>query len=104
MKNYLTPAILMLAAGLTLTACNKKPADTAADVSRAETEGAAAQMDTSADTVENKGEALGGAAENAADAQASAMHDQADATKEAGEKKADAIEAGKIPPSAAYNK
>jgi hypothetical protein len=105
MKTYLKPAIILIAAGLSLAACNKsstdKAADTAADVSRAETEGNAAQVDTAADTMENKGEAVGGTTEDAMTADANAMRDRADAMNAAGEKKADAIEAGTMPPSAA---
>jgi hypothetical protein len=101
MKKYLTPAIMMVAAGLTLASCNKKPEEKAADLSRAQTEGAAAQVDVQANTVENKGEVIGGATEKAADSQADALHSQADAIKAAGEKKADAIEKGNLPMSAA---
>ncbi|GGE12030.1 hypothetical protein GCM10011529_17960 [Polymorphobacter glacialis] len=90
----LTPTMMILAAGLTLAACNKSPADKAADVARAETEGAAAQIETTADTIENKGEAVGGVVEDNAEVKADAIRDQADAVKDAGEAKADKIEEG----------
>ncbi len=99
MKTYLKPAIILIAAGLSLAACDKSPADKAADVSRAQTEGAAAQVDAAATATEKQGEAVGGATEDSMTTNADAMHNSADAMKDAGEKKADAIEEGTMSPS-----
>jgi hypothetical protein len=96
MKTYLKPAVILIAAGLSLAACDKSPADKAADVSRAQTEGAAAKVDAAATATEQQGEAVGGATEDAMTAKADAMHNSADAIENAGEKKADAIEEGKM--------
>ena len=96
MKIRFAPTMLVLAAGLSLAACNKSTADHQADAVRDTTKAEAANIEQKADVVENHGDAMGGVASDHADATADAMRDHADAVKNAGEKKADAIEDGKM--------
>ncbi len=97
MTRTLNPLILLLAAGLSVAACNKSPADAQADAVRDTSSGVAAQIDKSADAVEANGKAAADATKTAAENKADVMHDQADAVKANGEAKADAIE--KTPPA-----
>ena len=90
------PMILVIAAGMSLAACEKKTTDAQADAVRDTTKAAASSMENKADVVENQGEAAGTAAKDGAEASADAMRNQADAVKDAGERKADAIESGTI--------
>jgi uncharacterized membrane protein YqiK len=78
-----TPLLLLVAAAMTLAACEKKTTDAQADAVRNTSDAAAADIDNKADAVENKGEA-----------NAEAMREGADAVRDRGENKADAIEAG----------
>ena len=80
-----TSLLLLLAATLTLTACEKKVTDAQADAVRDTSDAAAADIDNKADRVEDKGEA-----------NADAMREGADAVRDRGENTADAIEEGKV--------
>ena len=93
MKIRFAPTMLILAAGLSLAACNKSTTDAQADAVRATTDAEAANVEAKADVVENQGEAVGGVTEDKAEATADAMREGADATKDAGEMKADAKQA-----------
>lgn len=96
MKINFAPTILVLAAGLSLAACNKSPADAQADAVRDTTNAEAASTEQKADVIENQGEAVGGVTEDRAEATADAMRDKAEAITDRGEMKADAIEDGKV--------
>lgn len=96
MKMTFAPTMLILAAGLSLAACNKSPKDAQADAVRDTTKAEAANIEQKADVVENQGEAVGGVTEDAAAATADAMRNKADAVTNTGEMKADAIEDGKM--------
>jgi hypothetical protein len=91
-----TPILLLLAAGVSLAACNKSTTDAQADAVRETSNAAAASIDQEAAMVEDKGEAMGKAAEANADETADAMRNKADAIKTEAETKADAIEAGTL--------
>lgn len=96
MQKNLTSLALVLFAGASLVACGQSKTDAQADAVRATNDAAAADMNQTADAVENQGEAMGGVAEDRAENTADAMRDQADAIENQGEAKADAIEEGKI--------
>lgn len=80
-----TPLLLLVAATMTLAACEKKTTDAQADAVRDTSAAAAADIDNKADGVEDKGEA-----------NADAMREGADAVRDRGENKADAIEDGTV--------
>ncbi len=96
MRFHLSPLLLVLVAGVSLAACDKKTTDSQADAVRDTSDAAASDIDNKADAVEDAGEAMGARTENQADANADAMRNQADAVRDRGERKADAIEEGKI--------
>ena len=75
--------LLVIAATVSLAACEKKVTDAQADAVRSTSDAAAADIDNKADVAETKGEATG-----------DAIRDSADAVRDKGEAKADAIEAG----------
>jgi hypothetical protein len=93
MKILMTP-LIVLAAGISLAACEKKAADVQADAVRDQADTTASTMENKADIVENTGADQAAAVEGATDNKADAMRDQADAVKDNAEQKADAIEAG----------
>lgn len=80
-----TPLLLLVAAGLTLAACEQKTTDAQADAVRNTSDAAASDMENKAERVEDRGEA-----------NADAMRESADAVRDRGENKADAIEAGTV--------
>lgn len=80
-----TPVLLMVAAAVTLAACDKKTTDAQADAVRNTSDAAAADLENRADRVEDRGEAS-----------AEAMRESADAVRDRGENKADAIEDGTV--------
>ena len=85
MQSKPIPLLLLVAAAMTLAACEKKTADAQADAVRDTSAAAASDMDNKADAVEDRGEAVG-----------DSMRDKADAVRDRGEAKADAIEAGTV--------
>ena len=80
-----TPLLMLVAAALTLAACEKKTTDAQADAVRDTSDAAAADLENRANTVEEKGEA-----------NADAMREGADEVRDRGERKADAIEEGTV--------
>lgn len=79
------PLLLLVAAAMSLAACEKKTTDAQADAVRNTSDAAAADIENKADSVEEKGEA-----------NADAMREGADAVRDRGENKADAIEDGTV--------
>lgn len=80
-----TPLLLLVAAAMSLAACEKKTTDAQADAVRDTSDAAASDMENKADRAEDRGEA-----------NADAMREGADAMRDRGENKADAIEDGTV--------